>query len=324
LAFWTSNPFIMKKLYLLTVMVIVSPLLYAQDQIVYKVVSVLPNQNFYLNSGTRARLGSGKSRVFLEVVLPANTVEWYYAFTTTPNNNQSQSIGLASTLSKLLDPTHGIATAALNAIVAPKGSGACDIYVVDNINILNQFVSMATEKPVRYNMEGSRENLLQGVAPVHSLSDGKCYLAIRNPSYSIAVNVNIEITAIVAEKQIIAVVPDIQKAELYGSLGYKAYQNGEYDKGMEFSSKALTINNELIEPHLTIALIYLVTNNTETTDEYIKVIEMVKKSSHPKENLARAIKDIDDAIANKKKNKDIDLIHSLLTDEYKKYSTASR
>ena len=64
----------------------------------------------------------GKSRTYLMVGLPVNTVKWYYAVTSILNQNQNQSIGLATQLIKLVDPVAGVAANAISSIIAPTGA----------------------------------------------------------------------------------------------------------------------------------------------------------------------------------------------------------
>src|SRR5579872_3373611 len=89
----------------------------------YKVIPIISKETFTLNSGSRALLG-GKSRIDLLVALPANTVEWYYALTTTPEKAPAPTIGLAEQLIKYLTPT-GIASSIMSALLTPNGSGTC-------------------------------------------------------------------------------------------------------------------------------------------------------------------------------------------------------
>jgi hypothetical protein len=294
---------------------------YAQEETVhYKVVTFMTNQSFYLNGGARAAFG-GKSRTYLYFTLPTNTIEWYYAITTTPNENQNVSIGLANQLMKVVDPTGGIASTALSSLITPTGSGACDIYLLTDQQVLNKFISKEYQTPA-YIMSGTRENFKQGVIPIRDAVRGTYYLAFRNPSGSQGINVNVEIAAIVAEKGVKS--ESQQKAELYGSLGWKAYQSGDLDKCLELSKKALTFDGSLCWVQCNVALVYLVTGKPEATDEYIKAIELVKQSKHAKEYLTGAIKDIDDAKQTKGTIKDADLVRSLLMDEYRRYGVANR
>jgi len=308
----------MKKPLLVLLLLYFSVTIFCQEQqtLTYKVVTFMTNQSFYLNGGTRAFFG-GKSRTYLLISPPPNTIEWYYAITTTQNEHQNVSIGLATQLMKLVDPTQGIASTALSSLIAPTGSGACDIYLINNQQMLNKFISKEYQTP-SYVVSGTRENFKHGVVPVRDAIKGNYFLAFRNPSGSEGINVNVEVAAIVAEPSKVQKSSTQQKAELYGNLGWKSYQAGDLDKCLELSRKALALDSSLCWAQCNIALVYLVTSKPEALDEYIKALDLVKKSQHVRNYLAAAIKDINDAQQSKGDIKDAELIKSLLSEEYKK------
>jgi hypothetical protein len=162
----------------------------------YKVVPIVTSHDFYLNGGARAAFG-GKSRVYLMVTLPPNTVEWYYAVTTTPGKGQGPQIGLAGQLAKLLVPGGGLASIVLSSLIAPTGSGVCDVYVFSDQGNLNRFI----EKTENYTSLASamRENFRHGVVQVRDAVQGSYFLGLRNPSGMSGINVTVEVTAIVKE-----------------------------------------------------------------------------------------------------------------------------
>ena len=69
----------------------------------YKSVSVSPSSKHYINSGRNAILQGGKSRISLPIVLPNNTVEWYYTFSASRNeeviNKTKETFNIAGELS---------------------------------------------------------------------------------------------------------------------------------------------------------------------------------------------------------------------------------
>ena len=161
----------------------------------YKVVPLVSKQTYTLNSGGRAMFG-GKSRNYLLVQLPPNTIEWYYALTTTPEQAPAPTIGLADQLVKYLSPT-GLVSTVMSALITPNGSGACDIFLLTNQNDLNNF--MAKQGQVPSLMSGTRQNFNQGVVQVRDALQGNYFLAMRNPSGISALKITIEVSAIVRE-----------------------------------------------------------------------------------------------------------------------------
>lgn len=302
----------MKKLFSLLLYIIPFQVIFAQEgKITYKVVTFMTNQSFYLNGGTRAAFG-GKSRYYFTIALPENTVEWYYAITTTPNENQNKSIGLASQLMKFIDPTAGIASTAASALMAPTGADVCDVYLVPDKASADNFTNKVGD--FNYFRSDSRENYRGGVIQVRDVTKGTYFLSFKNPSATTGIGINVEVAAIVAEKS-----SSRQKGELYGSMGWKAYQSGDYERCLDLSKKAIELDSSLSWVQCNIALVYLITNKPEAIDSYVRAIDLIKRGAHAKEYISAAIKDIDDAKQKLGPIKDADLIRSLLMDEYKKY-----
>ncbi|HEY4063644.1 MAG TPA: hypothetical protein VGM30_17170 [Puia sp.] len=161
----------------------------------YKVIPIISKETFTLNSGGRALFG-GKSRIDLTVELPANTVEWYYALTTTPEKAPAPTIGLAEQLIKYLTPA-GIASSVMSALMTPNGTGTCDVYLFADQNNLNRF--LGKQPQFSYLMSGTRQNFNQGAVQVRDAVKGSFFLGLRNPSGLSAVQITIEVCAIVKD-----------------------------------------------------------------------------------------------------------------------------
>jgi len=363
---------------------------------VRKVVPILTNQSFYLNGGTRATFG-GKSRTNLTISLPANTVEWYYVFSTSPNEGNSQSINLVSQLTRLVDPS-GVTAIATNALFAPTGNGgACDIYLLDRANV-DKFMSKSDNfgGSYSYNMEGTRENFKNGVVQIKGIRTGIWYLGFKNPSATTGVNITVEVAAIVEEtvldydtwssetkttfynnfykglkenklddniakeiagcliekittqktpqqwdnmtegsrqtylnevyegctsKYKVNKTPEQEKGVTFGNLGWKAYENGDVDKAIEFSKKALTFDNSLGYVKANLGLFYLIKNDEMTaTEYYVDAISDFKRDRlSAKHSFEAAIDDIKQAIKKYPDMKGYEHIKDLLEAELKNY-----
>jgi hypothetical protein len=102
-----------------------------------KVVPIITEQKFVINSQNNATLAGGKSKISIMVQLPENTVEWYYVYSASINKDNidkaTQSINLVAQLTKIFDPT-GITSTAVSSILAPSGSNECDIYLLSSDN----------------------------------------------------------------------------------------------------------------------------------------------------------------------------------------------
>lgn len=257
-----------------------------------KVVQVLTPQTFYLNGGTRATFG-GKSRTWFIIPLPSNTVEWYYSFTTTKNENSSSTIGLLSQLTRLYDPT-GMTAIATNSILTPSGAGVCDIYLMDRKNA-EAFYEKVDNWGGAFNYQGigSRENFKNGTIQIKDNPTGNWCLGFKNPSATEGISITFEVVAIVEETKIIEKTETETKAEMFGGLGWKAYEKGEYDKCLELSKKALEFNPNIGWVHNNIGLVYLIKGEYITAiDSYSTAINLFKKSDSPSHWFNEAIKDL--------------------------------
>ncbi|TAH30409.1 MAG: hypothetical protein EAZ06_03500 [Cytophagales bacterium] len=388
----------MKKLITLIILLslAVSPIFGQTYKKVRKVVPILTNQDFYLNGGTRASFG-GKSRTNLLISLPKNTIEWYYIFSTTPNEGGSQSIQIVAQLTRLVDPT-GTSAVITSALLAPTGNGgACDIYLLDRTN-LDKFMDKADKfgGSYSYTMEGSRENFKNGVVQVKGITSGYCYLGFKNPSASTGVNISVEIAAIVEEtlldyetwsdetkktfyenfyenlknnnvndniaKEIAGCVvenmitqktprewdsmqegtrqtflteiantcsekyqpkktAEQQKGTTFGNLGWKAYENGDVDKAIEYSKRALTIDNTLGYVKANLGLFYLIKDKEmDATEHYVDAISDFNRDKiSAKHSFEAAIDDIKQALKKYPDMKGYEHINDLLKEELKKY-----
>ncbi|HWY34998.1 MAG TPA: hypothetical protein VNX68_10150, partial [Nitrosopumilaceae archaeon] len=92
----------------------------------------------------------------------------------------------------------GIASNLVSSIIAPSGSGACDVYVMTDANEVNKFIAKQLFSGVIG--RDSRQNYISGVVQVRDFMIGSCFLTLRNPSGMDGINITIEVTAIVKEK----------------------------------------------------------------------------------------------------------------------------
>lgn len=257
-----------------------------------KAVHVLHQQTFYLNSVTRATFG-GKSKTWFNVPLPPNTVEWYYSFTTTKGEKSKASVELFSQLTKLIDPT-GLTAVATNAIFTLPGAGVCDIYLMDNKNT-DIFLGKNgnSSQPFDYDLAGSRENFRNGTVKIDNINEGEWCLGFRNTSATEGIAITFEIVAIVEETKIIDRPLAETKAEVFGTLGRKAYLNGNYDMCWELSKKALANNPNLGWVNNNLGLVYLIRGDyVSAIENYATAIALFAKDKNAQYWINESIADL--------------------------------
>ncbi|MBS1642219.1 MAG: tetratricopeptide repeat protein [Bacteroidetes bacterium] len=110
-----------------------------------------------------------------------------------------------------------------------------------------------------------------------------------------------------------------EKAITYGNLGWTAYEEGDIEKCIAYSKKALALDNSLGYVRANLGLCYLLKNDEVTaTDYYIDALSDFKKESKTKKNNIEAvIKDIDDVLKKSPSIKGASTIKSLFQSELK-------
>lgn len=363
---------------------------------VRKVVPILVPQKFYLNGATKGALG-GNSRTSLLIHLPKNTIEWYYIISTTPNQSNNVNLNLVSQLTRLIDHT-GMTAIATSSIFAPSGNGgACDVFLMNSSNTDNFIRKVDLNGgSYLYNIEGSRENFINGVVQIKSVTSGDWYLGFRNRSITSGISLNIEAAAIVEEvvfdnttwsaqkkselfdkfynvlksknmsndvsNEIASCIidkiimqktpvewenmneelrnnylnqlfsscsekyqsknsPEQEKGMTYGNLGWKAFENGELDKAIEYSKKAISYDNNLGFVKANLGLFMLIKGDEATaTDYYVDAISDIKQNKMTaKRYLEAVIDDINQAIRKYSNIKGYNSILDLYRDELKRY-----
>lgn len=257
----------MKKILILTAILMLS-ILSSEAQLIVKerkAVQLMPPQTFYLNSTTRAAFG-GKSRAGFNVVLPPNTVEWFYSFTTTKGEKPKTSVELFSQLTKLIDPT-GMTAIATNAIFTVPGSGSCDIYVMSKDNGEVFLERSSTTDMFDYDTASARENFQNGTVRLDNITKGEWTLGFRNRNATEGIAITIEVVAIVEDIKIIEKPLAETKAEVFAILARTAYDNEDYNMALQLYRKALQYNPNMIKVNSGLGLVNLMMG------DYIAAIE---------------------------------------------------
>lgn len=263
---------------------------FAQQRI-QRVVPVFSEQNFVLNGGMNSTFQNGKSRQILRIQLPSNTVKWYYTFSTSiVGDGGKKQLQLAAQLTRFLDPS-GMSAVAVSALFTPPGVAYADVLLMDEFNA-RLFLAKAdlNGQTYRYALDCSRLNYKDGTVEIIQPTQGSCFLGIKNPASMSAINVSIEVAAIVEEEAPQS--ESQQKAVMYGNLGWASYKKGAYETCITLSQKALSYDENLPWVKCNIALCYLVLGRPEYLDSYVDAIACCKKSPQARSYLEAAKKDI--------------------------------
>jgi len=390
----------MKKiLFFISLTIIIFPSFGQQIEKKKRVVS-LAKETLVLNGGVRSAFG-GKSRTAITIDLPPNTLEWYYVFSTSPVGGQNKALNLVPQLTRLIDPM-GVSSLVASAILAPTGSHVCDIYLMDQLNS-NSFLQKLDNsgRQISCIESGKTENARQAVIQIKDVRAGRWFLGFKNPSETEGIVVNVEVAAIVEERDVdysvwaketkdrfyqtyytelksknmaddiakdlanclvekisskitpedynkLAVsernamvkdlyaecvtsakapkTPEQEKGSTYGTLGWNAYRDGDIDKCIEFSKKALTFDNTLGWVQSNLGLCFLIKGDENMATGYyvdaISNIKALKFASMIQKQLKAAICDIDDALTKKPDLKGSGSIKGLLQEELRRYDVA--
>lgn len=257
---------------------------------------LIQNRSLYLKGGFRASF-SGASRTSIKIDLPPNTIEWYYSFSTSKGKSGTKNLELGLQLAALLTDASTLTSTIASGIKVPTGEANVDIYLCDNANIKG-FIEKYDNYGGSYSFypEGTVQSTKEAVVQIDDITSGTWYLGIKNPSTSTGLNINIEVAAIVEERTVIEKTENQQRAELYGNLGMSHYNNGEYEKCIEYCDKAILeyeLGQVLVNKGLALLMIG---KESDATELFIDAITVIKKEPNSDQTIEWAIKCLDNVI----------------------------
>lgn len=156
-------------------------------------VKELPIQEYYLNGTGKAAFLGGRNRIVHYVELPRNTVEWYYQFAATADEEEtlSSTFSLAKQLGTMLD-LGGISSIVLSNIPTPKGNDYCNVFVMDE----KYHKAFIEEGEYQYFPSISRMNFKSGNVEVKG-NGQNMIIGLDNEAILTGINVSLQIVAIV-------------------------------------------------------------------------------------------------------------------------------
>ena len=168
----------------------------------YKTISIVPQTEYYLHGQLGAIWDANKkSRITFPIVLPENTVEWYYVFSASQQNSKN-NFNLLGQLASIVDQT-GSLNFGIDLLSTPPGSHVCNVFTFADYENSRFFQE---NKDFEYLVDCSRQNIKSGTVKVPGvpgfmgLKGGfKMYMGLDNPKDLKGISVSIEVVAIVLE-----------------------------------------------------------------------------------------------------------------------------
>ncbi|MEM6720407.1 MAG: hypothetical protein AAF611_13865 [Bacteroidota bacterium] len=287
----------MHKKYIFFFLLISFQVCFSQEyDISYEAQEIVKTRSIYLNGGIRSQFG-GKSRTYIKIDLPPNTVKWYYSFSTKKGRSGVKNLNLALQLSAMIIDPSTLTSQLASQLQIPSGSSSVDIYLLDRDN-KDIFIKKGDNEgqELYYYEEGTVKNTKSAIVEIDDINSGTLYLGLKNPSSSSGVNISIEVAAVVANKTIIPKSKNQEKAELYGNLGWTQFEKGNYEKCIEYSNKA-NQEYELGWVYANKGLAQLMLDNeSDAMESYINAIPLIRKQPQSEYFFSEVIKDIDNAL----------------------------
>ncbi len=113
---------------------------------------------------------------------------------------------------------------------------------------------------------------------------------------------------------------DQEKGASYGKIGWQAYQNGDVDKAILYSLKAIELDKNLGWVNANLGLFYLIKGDEfKSTDYYLNAIQQIKKDINGKSIMKEVIEDIEYAITKYESLSGSIEIYDLLKKEYRNF-----
>lgn len=271
--------------------------------------------------GNSGMFSKAAYRLPIEIDIPANTVELYFAFSTAKNGasltqNLQLALQVGETLSKLMPAGQlasagfAIGNAATSRIQIPEGTMPINAFVFDEEN-KNLFFSN------RNNVCLAGTNVLrssQAVVNVRNVPEGRYYLCLENIDTWNAINVQLEVVVTVAEPVESPITPQentnkptdaninnpalmLGKSNYLGKRGYDCYKAGYLDSCIYFSQLSLSYNSVFILSKSNLGLCYLLKGDKDKAmkcyNEIIADADKMFDKAKLKSQLQFAIRELD-------------------------------
>ena len=163
----------------------------------------IENSFHFINSTSNETWKGGNDEIVIPIKIPPNTVEWYYAFSASRNENEVKNninnLGLLGEINNALNGINPM-TMAINfgveMFTTPPGADYANVYLLDFAN----YSLFKSEGKFRYIVDGSRQNLKSSTIKVNCCTDNQSYyLGVQNRSIFHGIHIGIKAVAITKE-----------------------------------------------------------------------------------------------------------------------------
>ena len=141
----------------------------------------LKQQTIHLVSKTNI---GGNKRIIIPIELPKNTVSWYFSVISIGKTSEAINLGVQLSVTGFN----------FENVKLPEGSAYFDVFLMDQ---KNKGLFEDKEEDFEYIEAGSRKNLKEGKFEINDHNSGTWYLGFRNPKKFRAVEVSVEIVALI-------------------------------------------------------------------------------------------------------------------------------
>jgi tetratricopeptide (TPR) repeat protein len=267
-------------------------------------VKVAGPELYKLNSTMRADLG-GMCRLYVPLNIPLDALYCYVTISTASGNEWQQIqngvnlfMQVSSRIPSVTAQSVSVLASLSESILGVSKGSVADVSFMQSFNDAELFRS--GRGSYQHMPQYSRSNYNGGTIsiPVHNFRGQTIYVGLANNNAVNAAWVNIEAVAVIYKEEKVAPTPEAVSAVNYANLGWQSYKNGNIDKCIAYSQKALTYDSTTAVAMLNLGLCYLVKNNEpEAILYYMNALRILKQKNEEalEYYLREAIKDIKNA-----------------------------
>lgn len=270
--------------------------------------TVSRSARIYLNDSADAS-DQTNIRKLIDIKIPENNQYWYFVFSTSPPENNDYPMRVSDKISNsLLQAKKNKTESDLSGVEIPFGTDSVTIYL---LNTENAALFAVGNNNFDFIYEGTVKDRRQGLIQVQSHNESGLKLGILKTGKHGDCNVDFNFLFVLDSNLSTTTTSDPfqnnffnnnffnddffskQRAESIGNQGWRAFQQGDYNKCLQLSKEALALDNTLGFVHFNIALVYLIKGqNVKAKKKYQQAIAINCRDVWTKRTLDGAVDDL--------------------------------